>query len=83
MRSVTRPNLARARKKVWRGDASVLNVYFSKPSSSEGELLGYATFSYSYVTNRHADGVVLRDTTIAGGSNAVYNEGVSHSKEDK
>jgi hypothetical protein len=60
-----------------RGDARVLNVYFGKPFLSAGEILAYATFPYDYVTNRYADGVVLSDTTIVGGSDVEFNEGVS------
>jgi hypothetical protein len=67
-----------------RGDARVLNIYFSKPFSSTGdELLGYATFPHDYVKKRYSDGVVVSDTAIAGGSNVAYSEGVSRLKEEK
>jgi hypothetical protein len=60
-----------------RGDARVLNVYFSAPRASSEPLLGHATLPFYYVKNRYSDGVVLSDTTIVGGSNAEFNEGVS------
>jgi hypothetical protein len=65
-----------------RGNARVLNVYFSKPRESTVLLLGHATPPYYYVTGRYSDGVVVSDTSIVGGSDVEFNEGVSLSIVD-
>jgi hypothetical protein len=57
-----------------RGDAGVLNAYFK---AIPGSVIGYASGITGYVKSRFFDGVVVRDTTIVGGSSASYNEGVS------
>jgi hypothetical protein len=72
--SMEEENMKRALR---RGDARVLNVYFSAPRVGSELLLGHATLPYSYVTNRYSDGVVLSDTTIVGGSDVEFSEGVS------
>ena len=54
------------------GDASTLNVYSCSPS---GGILGYATFPTSYSSNPLADGVVILDESMPGGTAAPYNLG--------
>jgi hypothetical protein len=66
----------RMKRALRRGDARVLNVYFSNPKANAESLLGHATPPSSYVTHRYSDGVVLSDTSIVGGSDTEFNEGV-------
>jgi hypothetical protein len=72
----------RMKRALRQGDARVLNVYFNEPrtgGAGSEPLLGHATLPHYYVTNRYSDGVVLSDTTIVGGSNVEFNEGVRSS----
>ncbi|QRW18637.1 extracellular metalloprotease [Rhizoctonia solani] len=60
------------------GGASALNVYtvgFTNVSVNDQGLLGYATFPYSYSSEPKDDGVVIRYSTVPGGSAAPYNLG--------
>ncbi|KAF8645009.1 hypothetical protein AX16_008150 [Volvariella volvacea WC 439] len=58
------------------GGAGDLNVYTVGFESGPGEgLLGYATFPSSYSDNPQDDGVVLRYSTVPGGTAAPYNLG--------
>ncbi len=54
------------------GDESTLNVYSCSPS---GGILGYATFPWQYAADPLADGVVILDESMPGGTAAPYNEG--------
>ena len=59
-----------------KGRANTLNVYTvgSASDSLEG-LLGYATFSWSYVNNTKNHGVVLIYSSVPGGTYYPYDEG--------
>ncbi|CAE6510710.1 unnamed protein product [Rhizoctonia solani] len=62
-----------------KGGASDLNVYsvgeIVDPETGKPGILGYATFPSSYTTEPQDDGVVLKFTTVPGGSAAPYNLG--------
>jgi len=58
-----------------KGDGGVLNVYYK-----QSDYIGHATFPHEYNTVGKLDGVVIKDTTIIGGSDASYNEGVRNSR---
>ncbi|KAG9086704.1 hypothetical protein FS749_003442 [Ceratobasidium sp. UAMH 11750] len=61
-----------------KGGPADLNIYsvgsIINPENSE-ELLGYATFPFSYADNPKDDGVVILYSTIPSGTSAPFNEG--------
>ncbi|KAJ6588742.1 hypothetical protein B0H19DRAFT_1100925 [Mycena capillaripes] len=58
------------------GTSRDLNVYTVGFTSGSGSgLLGYSTFPSSYASNRQDDRVVIRYSTVPGGSMAPYNLG--------
>lgn len=54
------------------GGADALNLYFLRPS---GGVLGWSTWPWDYSADPDDDGVVIRNTTLPGGSETGYNEG--------
>ncbi|CUA70512.1 Extracellular metalloprotease VDBG_01143 [Rhizoctonia solani] len=64
------------KQKLRKGDASVLNIYSTGLTNiTSSELLGYATFPDAYQNEPINDGVVIRYSTVPGGSKAPYNRG--------
>ncbi|CAE6480718.1 unnamed protein product [Rhizoctonia solani] len=55
------------------GDAGTLNIYSTNLTLSN--LLGYATFPYSYQYKPKDDGVVFRYSSVPGGTERSYNLG--------
>ena len=66
------------RSRLRKGDQSVLNVYFIRPSLTPpggNPVLGYATFPWRYLAEPQRDGIVVEPTTVSGGIMENYNEG--------
>lgn len=64
------------KKALRQGDANALNIYTVGFNTDRARgLLGYATFPADYDSNTLDDGVVVRYSTLPGGSEAPYNEG--------
>ncbi|KAG6817591.1 hypothetical protein H0H93_007128 [Arthromyces matolae] len=60
-----------------KGGAGDLNVYTARSvrDSKGGDLLGYATFPWSYSANPRDDGVVVIASSLPGGTSAPFNLG--------
>jgi hypothetical protein len=59
-----------------RGNVRALNIYtVGFTSTSSPNLLGYATFPFQYVSKPKDDGIVLKYSTLPGGSTPNYNLG--------
>ncbi|KAJ1308857.1 hypothetical protein OPQ81_004545 [Rhizoctonia solani] len=67
------------KKTLRKGDSKTLNIYsvgsITNPTTGKPDVLGYATFPWSYSTNPQDDGVVLLYSTVPGGTSAPFNEG--------
>lgn len=66
------PDEARMKAALHRGGAKDLNVYTVDPASG---LLGWGSFPSDYVGAPSEDGIVVRWSTLPGGSSARYNRG--------
>lgn len=65
-----------AKNSLRRGGPETLNLYTANPSGILGAgLLGWATFPTDYAGSPKQDGVVVRFSTVPGGTAAPYNEG--------
>lgn len=60
------------KKELREGDAGDLNLYTAKPDDG---VLGWSTFPAWYEDHPEGDGVVIRHTTLPGGSAENYDEG--------
>jgi hypothetical protein len=63
------------KKALRKGGARDLNVYTVGFRGREPKLLGYATFPSDYAGNPKNDGVVIKYSTLPGGSEKNFNEG--------
>ncbi len=63
--------------------ANVMNLYFcANPKSSSGSsLLGYATFPWAYSETSKMHGIVVKSSTVPGGSETSYNQGKTATHE--
>ena len=69
-----RPQERAMKRSLRKGGANTLNVYSVGFTSHPG-LLGYATFPWSYLSDRTNDGVVLYFKTLPGGGLTAYSLG--------
>lgn len=65
---------AEMKGKYHRGNSSVLNV-FSAGFNATDKSLGYASLPSSYLREPLKDGLIIRHSTLPGGSHTNYNEG--------
>jgi hypothetical protein len=63
------------KKALHKGGADDLNLYINDCKGPNGKLLGYATFPHWYQDDPLDDGVVIRNTSLPGGTIKLYNEG--------
>lgn len=65
-----------AKNALRKGGPETLNLYTANPSGILGSgLLGWATFPTDYTASPKQDGVVVRFSTVPGGTSAPYDEG--------
>lgn len=65
-----------AKNSLRKGGPETLNLYTANPSGILGSgLLGWATFPTDYAGSPKQDGVVVRFSTVPGGTAVPYNEG--------
>lgn len=67
--------------KLHKGKANDLNLYLNNPRTSDGVLLGVATWPRDYLGSPKLDGVVIKYSTVPGGEDAPYNEGKTATHE--
>lgn len=72
------------KRKLHKGNASALNIYLNSISykkPGDGELLGMATFPDEYAKAPNKDGIVVKYSTLPGGTNAPFNKGTTATHE--
>ncbi|MDQ6687774.1 MAG: zinc metalloprotease [Actinomycetota bacterium] len=63
------------RRALHRGTADDLNIYLSRPKSSDGPTLGFSRFPWQYAGNPGLDGVTVSIDSMPGGRASGYNHG--------